>query len=459
MRIKRFGLLCLALITLFSCKDDDDITTYDASKDAQIYTFSVTSKTYNLLGSDTLGWVRDSLSHVKFSATKFSIDQVNGIIYNSDSLDYGFQPGMVALTVTFNTSYGISKFEIYNPDSLKYIEWNLSDSVNFSKTPLNFMVYAPYGNRKEYTLDLRIHQVDPDTIEWQNTGIYPADNPDNKVLINEDQFFAYSDNDSSIGLFTSTRQNPNEWTYRKVTGLPGGYNVLDNITIINGLFCTTTIDGDSYTSTDGMTWELRENGKYIQSIYGVIPSSVADGDVLLLAVKETDGQYYFGTTNDMADINIITEITTYPQESTINSGFPISEFTSVTNYNRGGRDNTLIIIAGLNQNEKELNSTWLVRKTGNSLEITASAKNEFFSGSGCSSFLYDDYLYVIKEGKMYYSRAWGTLWTIVPDKQQLPSDVKLGKNVSVITDIDNYIWIFSGVSEYNTWKGRLNRLN
>lgn len=88
---------------------------------------------------------------------KFVIDQVNGRIYNPDSLPFGTVIEKVVCTVTY--ANGLASIEVTQdalPDSTYY--WNLSDSLDFSK-PVKMVTTAYDGiTKKTYITQVNVHQ-------------------------------------------------------------------------------------------------------------------------------------------------------------------------------------------------------------------------------------------------------------------------------------------------------------
>ncbi|GAB6012295.1 DUF6242 domain-containing protein [Viscerimonas tarda] len=469
MRLRHITYLCLSLLFIFSCKDDTESVTYDQSKDAQIYSFSLAASFYK--SEDSIARRQDSILFRAFTAARFAINQVTGTIYNPDSLPYGLKPRKVKLTLTFNEAYGgVSKFEIHVPDSADFYEWNSTDSVDFSKMPVLFRTVAPYSNVKEYKIDLRIHQIDPDTIVWQQMPDFEAEDGKQKVLTLNNTFYAYSLSGSSASLFTTSSANL-LWENKALQNFPLS-TIIESICIMGNSFFAITEEGDSYSSVDGISWEKQNNGENVLAIYGVLPSTKAEDDLLLVALKQSDGKNYYGTTKDLKTIDVIANVSSSPNDASIQAGFPVKGFSAITNYNRGGHYNLLIVNAGLNADGKDLNSTWLVRKSAEGLEMAPSVKNPFFAGKGTSAFLYNNYLYVLAKvsengavkNKLFYSKSWGEIWGAVPGKQATDPAMLVRSEQSVIVDDKNYIWIFGGISKDNaylkdSWRGRLNKLN
>ncbi|MDR1808973.1 MAG: DUF6242 domain-containing protein [Prevotella sp.] len=465
MNFRHLTGFCVGILLAASCADDvTEVVTYDASKDAQIYAFSVAATFYNSSDSTDAGKAiraKDSTDAANITAARFAIDQLRNIIYNPDSLPYGTTPKKVMMTVEYNATSGIGQFEIFVPDSAKYYIWNSSDSVDFSQMPVYFRLTAPNGyTTKDYRLDLRIHQIDPDTIIWQRQPDFETLSGKPNVLLHGNTFYAYSSNGLSTLLYTADKASL-AWTPQSLQGLPSDL-LLESITMMNNAFFAIDNTGNSYTSPDGVSWMQQTNGETVRAIYGVIPAY--QDSVLLLAIEKNDGKRYFGTTSDLTSIAPVDKVSAFPNDPAIQPSFPVKGFSSVTNYNRERQNyNLLIVTAGINNRGEELNTTWLIHKTAEGLEMTPSSRNSVFQGAGISTFLYDSNLYAFAPIGLCYSTTWGDRWTTAPDKQQSPEAMPQRTHQSVVADNENYIWIFGGISESgetlkDVWKGRLNRL-
>jgi hypothetical protein len=117
-----------------------------------------------------------SLSHDSIPAlakTKFSINQVEGIIFNYDSLPYRTVLTDSLLKITYTTGSGISQslqLKATAADGSDSIYWKASaDSIRLINNELAFTVFAPdstNGKKKEYLLKVNIHQINPDSIQY-----------------------------------------------------------------------------------------------------------------------------------------------------------------------------------------------------------------------------------------------------------------------------------------------------
>ena len=152
-------ILGVALLSTFvSCLGDNDNNTEVVySPDAQITSFSIKGHIV-LPGNDTIK--KNGLD-----AIRFSIDQVNGKIFNGDSAMYKLVlPDSVA--VTFSTASGSNLLKITNGDTVLLKSGNFIDI----RKPVKLLSLAQTGDTKEYTVTFNIHQIDPDSIWWQKVS-------------------------------------------------------------------------------------------------------------------------------------------------------------------------------------------------------------------------------------------------------------------------------------------------
>jgi len=463
MKLRYIACLLLGILFIYSCEDNGNTyTTVSPSQDAQIYSFKLAAT--HLKQGDSLDRAQDSLRFIEFNKTKFAIDQVNSIIYNPDSLPYGLKLDKAMMTLTFNSNYGASKLEIETVDST--FVWTTSDSVDVSKK-INLIVSAQdASSTKKYTLDIRIHQIDPDVMYWEQVNVLPSSADAQRVLSTGSSFYAYLASSGVVSLYTSPVSGIS-WTAQPVSGLPAGGIVVENISTFGGKLFAITDGGDSYLSNDGMSWSQKTNGKNVKSILGTLPdsgSNTSSNDVLLVTYEE-GGKYYFGTTTDFSEIRKVETILGQGVDidKSIKSGFPIKGAAGVTNNSGDKWTKVLLLMGGVDSNGDELNSTWMISKTGDEYSLMLFNRTASFKGEGLSAFQYNGLIYTLASNQLYTSASWGEFWTEAPEKQSLDSDIAKRTKQSIIVDDKNYIWIFGGVSESNVvlddiWRGRLNSL-
>ena len=130
----------LAITFAFTSCLDSNTTEYELTPDAAITAFSVGDITM----TDTILFFvgkKDSTIYytVPASSYKFSIDQQNGRIFNSDSLPVGTKVDKLTTSLSY---YGYYVTYLKNDkDTL----WTDTDSIDFTR-PLTFKAYALNGS-------------------------------------------------------------------------------------------------------------------------------------------------------------------------------------------------------------------------------------------------------------------------------------------------------------------------
>ncbi|NDV94674.1 hypothetical protein D0T84_07040 [Dysgonomonas sp. 521] len=456
MKLKQISQLLFAIfsiVTLGSCNDDSTTTTVGASADAQIYAFKLSATAVNAI---------DSVNYPIMAKTKFSIDQFRTLIYNPDSLPYKTKLKKFAASITYSSS-GTYKLQLVYPDSIA--DWNGTDSIDFSTNPKIRVTAANGINTREYTINIRVHKVDPDTLIWNNIGSQPTTVGKQKTLLKDATFHTFSiDADGKLYLYKAAKSNTLTWAKQAVaTGLTASSIDLGSITLFDNTFYAISNTKQAYSSTDGISWAaLNDN---VHAIFGILPAANASDDSLLVATK-VDGKYYFATTVDMKDLNVVENISSDPLSNEIVGDFPASGFSSVTIYNRTNVNANMLTITGGNDfNGNSTNLTWSLRAGENKLEVISNQNNKLFSANmGISTFLYDGYLFALTKNVLYKTTSAGAKWVVAPSKEALDSNVPKAYGQSIIVDEENYIWIFGGMSSSGSipvrqiWRGRLNHL-
>ena len=143
-RIFKLLSMMLAVSTaLSSCLGDDEETFITTYRDMMIETFTL--GTLNRYQTYTSSTGSDSVVKTMFSGSQYpmTIDHVNRIIYNQDSLPMGTDTRHVICTITAKNN-GVVYLKLLDRDSLYY--HNSTDSVDFSVERI-FRVYAIDGYR------------------------------------------------------------------------------------------------------------------------------------------------------------------------------------------------------------------------------------------------------------------------------------------------------------------------
>lgn len=447
MRIKFLSVivsLLLMSVAVSSCLDSDD-NSYDLSSDATIRAF----------GLDTI---------TKGVYCKFQIDQVRNIVFNIDSLPVGSEKRLSrilvdTLQVTGWVTAGLN-------DTL----FNMNDSVDLS-SPIKLKVHAADRiSVREYTIQVNVHQQDPDSLVWVNMEKPFADAPvagkQKSVILNED-LYIYT---SPTTAYHSSIAQPwtLQWTQVSVSGLPEDAKI-SSIVNFNDQLYVTAESGKAYSSANGENWqELDMQGLQMVTFIADIPGDEVTGNKRALAgIFTEEGKNYFCKKN--------IDETEWSKGQEIPGNFPLEDIyatvqTIATGYKRA-------IIAGTTQEATKATIPWFSEDEGlnwvnmqNDVVPCPAMKNP-------SIMFYGNVFYIFGgEFEAIYSSLTGIAWYETEKKFMLPTNKievpGTGDDESTITyegifkgkgdyslaiDKNNYIWIVWN-EDCSVWRGRLNKL-
>ncbi|MCD7935870.1 MAG: DUF6242 domain-containing protein [Tannerellaceae bacterium] len=457
-------LFVIGYISLFfsSCLNSDDNSEYIVIRDAQIATFSL---------------AHDSIPGL--SSTKFVIDQVEGLIYNRDSLAFGTDISeKVVATVTFTAGI-VQELEIVPQATGDTIIFGSSenDSIDFTQ-PVDIKVTAIDGlTTKRYLAKLNVHQVFPDTMVWDllPQQAIPAGLTSLKTIR-----FPYQGKEAYF-LYTMDGRYKLQYTYMEDKKEPDWSTLSDQIVFPNGkanldqmvrytvnttdYICVPAEAGGLYVSLNGIDWNFYDNG--VVSVLGAIqPQDGAhdkdQNDPALACIVFQDDTYYFAA--------ITTNFTTPETGEEVPSGFPLNGSGhisySTAYYAR------LYVVGGVDKEGSLLNNSWMsINGTSWSRQTT---KDDFDPRQGVMIAPYDNQFYLLggldESGKgtndIYYSRDHGINWLPADTTIVMPpvEDYKKRGYGSLIVDEENYMFIFGGKEQTGgnvipeIWRGRINRL-
>lgn len=453
MNLKNFyhilGILLFGLV-LASCNKTDQVE-FDPSKDAQIYEFRVTSKT------DTNNYFND---------VKFSIDQVNGLIFNIDSLPYLFDVDSISLIIK---GYGSSKHPnieigLINEDST--YTWDGKDSIILHRLNTIEVSAQDKDIKLKYDISINIHQQDPYIFNWDNIvednylGVQDID--EQQTVSYNGSFYTYYKQNGIVKAFYSSSSLGDDWLPESIAGFEGDIELssifISNNDDVSVLYCINT-DGVLFTSDDASTWRKVATAYPIRAIYGDLPHK--KGDYRMLLAVEDAGKLKFGLTVDFSSISIHDEL---------KHGMPVTGFSSIS-LNREGvyASESILVCGGKSEVGVSNKGLWMLKENNNMIDV---AENTLPKLNDANIFYYDDkpYMFVSErledgelENRFYFSKDSGVTWIWGGESQALDEDMDLRTNVSLVTDSKNYIWIFGGKSKSNAtivdvWRGRLNKL-
>ncbi len=439
--------ILLWVLAFSSCLNSSQSDKIERSPDAQIYSFSMSSK------KDTTR---------ALSGTKFSIDQINNKIFNRDSLPYLFHVDSVSLNIAGKSSYALPRIAINLQDKDSTYLWNGKDSVAFKRLKSIETTAEDGKTVKLYEFKANIYQQDPYLLNWtkitQNHLTPPVEQQ--KTVLHGGKFITYYKSGTMIKASSSLSSDGKDWIPLTVSGLP--------VTVkTNTIFSTTNNPGSAayalntdnsiYTSTDGLVWSKVTSDYPVAAIYGKLPA--ASGEFAILTAVNDAGTLKFALTKDFTTFSVKSEL---PSDDTL----PTVDFSAVSLENPTVFSAKYIILSGgKDKNNIVNNKLWIIQELNG--DITHLSEDSSISLQLSRLFLYDNKVYLMTyetgKNKLYYSENYGLNWISGGINQTLPDDFPGRMHASVITDSDNFIWIFGGESGaqapiVDVWRGRLNKL-
>ncbi len=442
----------LLWVLIFSSCLNSTESDIELSHDAQIYSFSMSSS------KDTTRVL---------SGTKFSIDQVNNKIFNQDSLPYLFHVDSIKLNIAGRNNYAVPKVLIILQEKDSSYLWNGKDSVAFKRLKSIETTAEDGKTVKLYEFKANIHQQDPYILNWtlmaQNHLIAPVNKQ--KTILHNGKFVTYYKSGLMIKASSSLLSDGKSWTPLTVSGLPVTVKMNTIFSITDGSVprvYAQDADNSIYTSTDGLIWSKVTSGYPVISIFGKLPS--ASGEFAILTAVNDAGTLKFATTKDFMTFVVKNAIPDKDNEG-YNETFPVSDFSAVSLENPTVFSAKYIILSGgKDKNNIVNNKLWIIKENGD--EITYLDTPSSINLQLSELFLYDNKVYLMTfetgKNKLYYSN-YGLDWISGGTSQTLPDNFASRIDASVITDSNNFIWIFGGesgtqVQIVDVWRGRLNKL-
>ena len=437
----------LLWVLVFSSCLNSSQSDIELSHDAQIYSLSLTSS-------------KDTTSAL--SGTRFTIDQISNKIFNRDSLPYLFHVDSIYLNIAGKSNYSLPRIVINLQDKDSSYLWNGKDSVAFKRLKSIETTAEDGKTVKLYEFKANIHQQDPYILNWikitQGQLINPIEQQ--KTILHSGKFITYYKSGATIKAFSSLSTDGKNWNPVTVSGLPVTIKTSTIFSVTNNSESTIYAlgtDNSIYTSTDGLVWSKVTSDYPVTAIYGKLPS--ASGEFAILTAVNDAGTLKFALTKDFIAFTLKSAL---PSDDTL----PTVDFSSVSLENPTVFSAKYIILSGgKDKNNIVNNKLWIIQELNG--DITHLPESSSISLQLSRLFLYDNKVYLMTyetgKNKLYYSENYGLNWISGGTNQTLPDNFTGRMHASVITDSNNFIWIFGGESGAqgsiaDVWRGRLNKL-
>ncbi|MDR2475757.1 MAG: DUF5018 domain-containing protein [Bacteroidales bacterium] len=407
--------------------DENSSESYINPKDAQIYGFSLSTNKIPGL-----------------SSVRFTINQLDTLIYNPDSLPHGTSLSKALCTLTLQYASAVIMAEATNDT----VVWKSTDSIDFSQ-PVKIRVFSYDGSTtKTYTVKINVHQQQGDAFSWKLLTDKALNRPitEQRTVFFRNHYYTYIKGEQEV--FTSPNDGES-WFPLEIQDFPLTADLF-SLQVLDNMLCVATTDGELHISSDGRKWEKQDNTPQIKTLLGAYNGK-------LLAIVEKDGKNCFTTTNDLLTWE-------YSSEEIPNS-FPVAGFGAASN------EYGLIVACGKDSDGKLLNSVWLTND-GLSWTLLTDEKNHVLDKREGVAIVYyaecyyafggrkpagDDWTYV---SDVYVSQTNGVTWT----KTDIAlNDFYTPRAFASAHIKDNKLFLFGGANNDNAWiddvwRGFLNKL-
>lgn len=391
----------------------------------------------------------DSVPHLEKAV--FTIDQDNGLVYNTDSLPYQTRIDSVIPKFTFAST---AASLLFVEDDTIYL--GNKDTIDFTRQPMRLLNYAANGvDRKEYTITVNVHQVNPDLYVWEKMcdKISTREGSSQKLFSKEGVFCWLMSNGLRNYLYTSA--DAKSWTESSINGLPNDVDFRQAQLFWKKFY--VVCDGMLFVSENGQEWTA-------QTVSGVnfINLLFTFKNALWATVQADDAKNYFACTMDGV---------TWLAETEMPLDFPVTEYAAVTFLSRTNTEKAMVM-GGVSVNGKTLNTRWCTEN--GHLWIDYSVEQpDFLKLTGATVVSYGDKLLMfggVDEenngigGQLFESMDEGLNWS-VPDTlfNRYPEAYEPRNCPSVIVDEKHYIYLVGGKTKTkiysDVWRTKLNEMD
>ncbi|MDR0796985.1 MAG: DUF6242 domain-containing protein [Tannerella sp.] len=396
-------------------------------------------------------------------SVKFTIDQVNGLIYNKDSMPYGTEIHWKVLCI-IGFEVSPSAIEVFQAITGDSASWNAKDSLDF-RDYVRFDVFSQDGkNMKRYFAQLNIHQQKPDLLEWTwfSGRLLGKAVQEQKVIERNHYYWMFVKTPGGYELYNTPVTDTRTWIPVRLTGLGGKSFMISQMTEFEGNYYMPASDGALYYSANCQDWSILDQAPVVKTLLGVINGSlIVKTTPVMASIIQENNSYYFATMN--ADH-------IWEKGIAVPDAFPLAGFGN-TGYETAFYWH-LLVVAGKDRNGRLSNAVWETMTGLNWVCSTDGRLTHFEEREGVMLTHYDDKMYLIggintsntAAKDIYYSQDRGLTWALADSMLYLPDTFRPRGFASVIVDKDNFLHLFGGKENNSAnildelWSGRINRL-
>jgi hypothetical protein len=459
MRIKQISAIVCSLVASIGVTSCLETESYEYSSDNTISAFAL-----------------DTIYGVSYP---FSIDQINGRIFNRDSLPFSADTIIdktIIKTFTYSgwlvTGDSIFDYSVDTLDLRNTMRGTADTPPEYTGHPIVFNVYAPDGTGpKTYELEVRIHKTDPDSLVWGGNTQTPytesfsggqvSDQQELKTVAFDHNVWIYVSDNSNVIAYKKATENT-AWTTDN-TNLPVNTR-LSSITNYNQALYAATADGKIFTTTNGTAWTEVVSNAQVEDLLTTFVDPDTSSDVSIAGIITDNAQSTFALAIINADGSL-----TWTKGDVVPDNFPHEGRSAIKSIKTSTGMQEIIAIGKPVDSEATTTATWFSLNGLQWARMTAITKYSLPFMNHPTIIYYGKKLYVLPEDcSAIYSSKDGMVWSKVKKKFLFPTDKSTGLPLfqerspfSMAIDDDGYMWTAWGKSSSNSdevWKARLNKL-
>jgi hypothetical protein len=319
-------------------------------------------------------------------------------------------------------------------------------------------VFAPDNvNAKDYTIEVRIHQQDPDSLVWKQMASAFSKEGElgrQKSVILGESLFVYTAN-TAEAFYTPVSDGVN-WTKVKVNNLPATLK-LSSILVFKEKLYALAEDNQVYDSEDGTSWNENPalSGKGVEVFVASFPDAITG------IQRDEKGILRFCTTK--------ADLSGWETGEAVPQAFPAENISSTVYKTKTNQWKAFVVgsASGETTGEPLYTTPWFSMDGMGwaPAEAPAPTTGDEPVTFGCpymqypSISYYNNKFYLFGENFDYlYVSQEGLTWSRLEKKALFPPHFGSMNHYSTVVDKDNFIWILWGDKAGEVWRGRINKL-
>lgn len=442
---------------LCSCLNTTETELYD---DAAMTAFSLTTAVVYVETEDSLG--EDSVytsTTTTVANYDFTIDQYQGLIYNTDSLEKNICDEKMLCTFSTKNSGVAVIISREREDSATYL--STTDTIDFS-VPRTVQVYSSSANYvRTYTITVNKHKEIADSFTWNRKADLEKlkDFTGMKAVKHQDNILLFGSDGETTLMYATDQYDGDSWTLvGEAFGADAWENVVvaqDCIWVLDGACLRKSEDGETFETIDEAAPIDRLVGACRTELYGMTEEGIwtsADGggswtldalddDASKLPTESLSGCYSEFSHNPNTEQAFIAGYRPI-EEGAVDSCAYV--WRKIVEHDEGSKAHewSLIIM--------DMSNADPLRRLEGLQIMTCGDEMVALGGQGLGGCTKEPFQ------ELYFSGDDGLTWE-TGEYITYPDDLEREGIFAAAVDDENCVWLLMG-SSGQVWRGRLNRM-